>query len=1365
MLSLFDIHLFADQYRPWNPPVLSSGSSINFGNRSSALKFSAGTKLNVSSGNTKLEVDGTLVKDWDAEFAGNTIQFIKGVLESDGSEALMTAVFDPTDSDYILLNGSCSFDAEPGIVIQKMNVSSDENRLEGQPLFREVIDFEDVNTTLTMALQNKLNQNINMNGGLIRLAHDLGLYDTVYLVGPGRIILNHCTCSLGAYYNAPWDTRLHWDHATDIVLNGRTELTGEWYFQGESRINGNGNVLDLSNGGTIYVAPGSTLYLEDIYIRGLGDSYDEDTGQWLGKIVLGDDNSQVRTFNTDIELVNDYTTTLGTYYVEGPTTFILKYHDWTFNNDSLLKVDGVSLWLDTIDDADWADPGQLQAPLPIYAGHYWQTDYVAYNLTQGNLDLINSGTIREVCDRSQALSSKSTRLTREPLLQDLYLDQSIHIHPHQVIEIADDLVIDGRGAELVFSNPKQSQFVVNPGKTVTLKNIELDRINAKTFNLQYAYDNDGNFSQGQIKIGENVVFGLSENITFSQGLLTLDASAECDDDVDPHDEPGAGDEVAHTFCIRGVDGIKQFNIWPDPDVYIAPENVVTQYEQRILETEATLTAEEANVIARENANLDYRNSIKLVNIRHHTLCLQNLNLVGIEHITYNFNAPYVGAIGLMGDASVDVGDIDLVIDTDENLKNDVFETYDLHFVADSLNNKLRILKNNIKFTGEILFADFGENVLHIDFLLTERIGTQDDWWAGQKPTIRFGNGVVKLTSFAGMGRLIFDDAVLTIHNDSNAFVARGNAYLGGRHLEITGDPIWDFYDPTDYDPSIGEKPAKPFIVEVEQLEALQDLNYVPIQSVYQTLSRKIEEPFEVLRSSGNYITALHLLYQKERERRNKTPKQHIRPKINHQLSSKPSASKPKPKPRLRPRPTRDGEYLDEFDELDEFIDMQGFEEVVSREVQLPTGKVNAFYEVNNIHMSEAKGNVSLYRSTATRFSVSPDEDLNLTLTNAGILKLRYDQDVTLKDNDIINVISSGNEIHVPRKLTINGDLLFKAGSELIFKLEGTGSTIPEIVFGENVVLDLERDVELRFEGKGIVRFSDGNRINLKGTTGHKPSFVLKDLTILDPGADATTPLTFAGIGEVVVADTAKLSISEGRSLKFGVSTRDDIDLKVLGTGMVLVEAPTSSSLGDARLSMQLATTRIDVEQDGIIAIGKNGVFEINALNGEKQLGNLRELIFSPAGQLFLHSQGKLTLAANDDERKDVLTIWKSIQGHIVGDGMVEYLSKPATVVGYYDQSFIGKLQSTSTQVLFDTSVAGIKASDLVRRLVNEVPTLSYATVFTDPTGTQMLRLKNGNKVAITTGDVINSDDSTKVYGTNSAGRRVVYQLDGTRLVS
>ncbi|MCK4500636.1 hypothetical protein KAU11_09060 [Candidatus Babeliales bacterium] len=423
-------------------------------------------------------------------------------------------------------------------------------------------------------------------------------------------------------------------------------------------------------------------------------------------------------------------------------------------------------------------------------------------------------------------SKESTILTKEPITGDIELDVSIFIHPDQIIEIADNATIDGKGAVVLFGGTDYSQFKVQADKTVTLKNIQLLRINQKTFDLKYKLIGTQLYD-GQIKIGKNVLFALSENITFSQGLIEI-----------LNNDQGE----SQLFHIKGIEGQKQFKIEPSDEYSNAlsfADNNLTWVQRQFGMT--------SGIPSRLPDRFTQNGTVPvLIKCNNNTFGIQNINLGGFEHIIKSTIGNYTGALGLLGEADVDIGD-DTFTDFEQN-KN-IQEKYDMVFVTQNLNNSLRILKDDLKLTGQLQFADFGENVLHIDSVLTERIkpkvGAPDP--RRNIPQINFATNFVQLTSAYGMGRLIFDDNRIRINNDENGFIAYQNSFLGGHTIEVTGDPIWDLYDPSSG--------GKEFVLDIDELIGLDDINNQPIISEFYSSLKNAD--------TKRAKTAIDLIYEKE----------------------------------------------------------------------------------------------------------------------------------------------------------------------------------------------------------------------------------------------------------------------------------------------------------------------------------------------------------------------------------------------------------------------------------------------------------------------------------------------------------------------
>jgi len=492
--------------------VVNSGSllsEIKFSSRDSTIEVTPGSSFYNNSSN--LIVDGSLIRNTGANLYGNSITFSNGYLESESFRALMNASLALDPNGVITLNNGGRIDASPGSWIRDLSILGMGNRIEGQPLFENPITFDTASSSfLTLAIQNVLATNILLNNlGTLNLDDNLRLADNTQIVGPGTVELNNRRLSLGGYYGSPWGSPILWDNATDIVLNGSTTLSNTWTFSGVGRINGNGHVLDLSAGGRLVLFPGATLLLSDVHLRGLGDTDSQ------GQIVFMDDNGQLRLYNVDIELVRDVTTTLGTVYVEGPTTFILKDNNWTYSFNAKLSVDGVTLWVDTLRNELYPNMGQLCVPRPLYFPGSFQ-----YDILTGILDLISGGTVRFVCDKSELLPSSGEILVDAPLIINLTLKHSMFIHSGKKIQISNNVFIDGAGAVLYFARfyshdpDKGPQFIVDPGMLLKLRNITLAGITNNTFSFGAgaAIQTEGDV---KLELNDDIDFDSSYSWTFS----------------------------------------------------------------------------------------------------------------------------------------------------------------------------------------------------------------------------------------------------------------------------------------------------------------------------------------------------------------------------------------------------------------------------------------------------------------------------------------------------------------------------------------------------------------------------------------------------------------------------------------------------------------------------------------------------------------------------------------------------------------------------------------------------------------------------------------------------------------------------------
>lgn len=495
--------------------------------------------------------------------------------------------------------------------------------------------------------------------------------------------------------------------------------------------------------------------------------------------------------------------------------------------------------------------------------------------------------------------------------------------------------------------------------------------------------------------------------------------------------------------------------------------------------------------------------------------------------------------------------------------------------------------------------------------------------------------------------------------------------------------------------------------------------------------RDIRVPRDMIRSLKKQ-TALHLIYEKERERLEKLSKPNNQPKRKFQ----------------------------DF-----------------RSIILPsdTAKINQYSNIRNLDLADSTGNIILYGTSGDKFSVSSVGSINLTLEHDSVLKLKNEA-VTLKAGDIINIVGKNNVIEVPNVFNINGSLLFDTDSQLTIKLTTDDA---HIVVADGIILDLESNTEFKISGDGLVTFGDNSTINLKGTVNSPdlyPSFIIDSFTTFVPAVGATSIIK--GVGKVIVQDGGTIDIrgyGQNRYLKVATNTTDNIDFYVKGKGMIRIEggndpyrtsgysySPPTGYYGN--LSFGIGKFSLTLKLGGIVYIGDGGWLEFGSILSEPtSSGHLKKLDFGPDGNFYLNTGGILSFADNDFVNSEQLTsIWISNDAKFLGDGggLVEYIARTPNP-GFNYQGFVGTFQSENF-VFKDFS--GLIPKDIVKKLVNQSTVLVTAILYTDNAGTNKIRLKNGARIELVDGDIVTGEDSSgNVLARSSSGKTVIYKLNGTRV--
>jgi len=338
-----------------------------------------------------------------------------------------------------------------------------ENILRGQPLFfgDNDLNVADETSLLNIAVQNTVNTNVNLNGGALQLQDDLRFGDNAIIQDSGWVFLNNRRISLGGQ-SAQWPGDIFWIAAQDIQLNSAVNLTGNWLFVGEGQINGNGNVIDISQGGQILVAEDSSLRLSSVQIKGLGP----------GKIRLSRTATLILT-DVVLEMEDDYNVASGTWRVEGSSKVITKDKILSFIDGppgfkGKLVVDRVDFTYDTLATLDRLNirPALINDPL---------REHVEI-LGNGEIGTIKRDTITFHNYRAESLLQKYAivapyrKFQVYPELQD---DESLNYN----------VLIDGNTNFLGFTRSDEQVFFVTDGVQARTENVIMRDLSPKHISI------------------------------------------------------------------------------------------------------------------------------------------------------------------------------------------------------------------------------------------------------------------------------------------------------------------------------------------------------------------------------------------------------------------------------------------------------------------------------------------------------------------------------------------------------------------------------------------------------------------------------------------------------------------------------------------------------------------------------------------------------------------------------------------------------------------------------------------------------------------------------------------------------------------
>jgi len=437
--------------------------------------------------------NGQLIKSSQGILEGTALNLSNVVLnEQGGFKGTVNGTYNPNANNLAVENNSLTPDQ-----ISQINKSislKGQSSLEGLPgLFdpTKKLSVADAASILQVAIDSGLKTNLTMNGGKAVALKDLKFADGKKPTGKGIVELQSASLIFGGK-DLSFGDFLKFINASDIVFNSKITLTSEWAFTGSGLVTGNGNILDISQGGTIRINRNSQLYLSNLKLKGLG----------LGKIIFDDDTAKLLMSNVEIEMNRDYTFTQGGIYAEGPTVVMAKNYIWRMGLTSSMTVDGIAFMYDTSTFTDQKNIRPLPAADPNHKyltflndGIIYRRSESLYQLNEGfvldayasttlNVPLPISGVISLGTDSVLTLSGDmywdsgaTLDITSQCFIagggHTLHLGGDFRFPADKGIHfINSNMTIDGMGNVVTLGN-KNTFLQVDYGSTLTLKNMIL----------------------------------------------------------------------------------------------------------------------------------------------------------------------------------------------------------------------------------------------------------------------------------------------------------------------------------------------------------------------------------------------------------------------------------------------------------------------------------------------------------------------------------------------------------------------------------------------------------------------------------------------------------------------------------------------------------------------------------------------------------------------------------------------------------------------------------------------------------------------------------------------------------------------------
>lgn len=495
----------------------SCHAGFSFSNKTSQVKVLQNSNLQIDTPITGW--NGTLAIDTGGTVTGGSVQFSDGVLED--SESQSGAVqgsfernFDTLPTDNVSLSGDQSINIA-GDVRGNVLVEGTGNKISGSPRFLNPITLSNaVTTDLAMAIVGDCDSDINLDGGTLTLEKDLRMglgAQITSAAGTGTIGLGSNRLFIGGVTSG-WSDAMDFQSAGTIHLTSKLDLKNVWTFNADITINGDGNILDITDASAqIVLGAGVTLSLTDMELTGFED----------GKFVFGV-GSKLKISNTVICMTGNYAQTEGDFEIladsrlnMGSTPF-----EWVQSLNATITTNScTSLWLET---------GNVDTP-PVFGFIDAALDFTNY---------VDNEVIKHRVDFEHVRSAIVRYLVGGSVDQDVELDASFFVQPDEAITFTGDSTITADGVNINFSNTSDPQFVVEAGNTANL-------VGSQTLSI---YENTISIEEGAtLTVDGETNIVLNSDVSIPSGTIKVK-------------KPGG------KMRISGIGGTKRFGLSSAPGI-------------------------------------------------------------------------------------------------------------------------------------------------------------------------------------------------------------------------------------------------------------------------------------------------------------------------------------------------------------------------------------------------------------------------------------------------------------------------------------------------------------------------------------------------------------------------------------------------------------------------------------------------------------------------------------------------------------------------------------------------------------------------------------------------------------------------------